>query len=173
MPFKSFTATLSRGAHLVNFHDGSDDGSYSRLPSINCDNPRNDQNTLDSLIHETLHQSLPKLSEREVVRVADDIACVLWHSGARFPRRKTRRRAQRSGMTIPRLAMDEFFRVRSEARAELQRRASPHLELSHAAVCFGTLAPPLEPVASAILRAHGMHPGLDAGDTGVTAHGCN
>lgn len=42
---------------------------------------------LDSLVHEVTHQTLPHLSEAEVVRVAGDITMVLWKRGYRLPRR--------------------------------------------------------------------------------------
>lgn len=41
---------------------------------------------LDTLIHETLHASKPSLSEAEVVRLAGDIAKVLWRAGYRRSR---------------------------------------------------------------------------------------
>lgn len=38
---------------------------------------------LDTLVHETLHASKPWMSEKEVVRVAGDLAKVLWRAGYR------------------------------------------------------------------------------------------
>lgn len=38
---------------------------------------------LDTFSHETLHTSLPSLSEAEVCRVAGDISRVLWKAGYR------------------------------------------------------------------------------------------
>lgn len=42
----------------------------------------------DTVIHETLHASLPKMSEDEVERIAGDITEVLWKRGYRLPRTK-------------------------------------------------------------------------------------
>ena len=44
---------------------------------------RESLNRLDTIVHETLHASLPGLSEAEVSRVAGDVAKVLWKAGYR------------------------------------------------------------------------------------------
>jgi len=56
---------------------------------------RNLKNEMDTWLHETLHQTLPDLSEREVVRVAKDLATVMWAAGYRrsaSTKRKGRKR---------------------------------------------------------------------------------
>ncbi len=40
----------------------------------------------DTVIHETLHASLPKMSEQEVARIANDITEVMWKRGYRLPK---------------------------------------------------------------------------------------
>ncbi len=44
---------------------------------------RNTRDRMDTFVHETLHTSLPGLSEAEVSRVADDLSKVLWKAGYR------------------------------------------------------------------------------------------
>lgn len=43
---------------------------------------------LDTVCHECLHASLPKMSEAEVARIAGDITEVLWKRGYRLPKAK-------------------------------------------------------------------------------------
>ena len=38
---------------------------------------------LNTVLHETLHATLPKISEKEVVRIAHDLTMVLWQIGYR------------------------------------------------------------------------------------------
>ncbi len=47
---------------------------------------------LDTWIHETVHTSLPNASEEQVVRIANDIAEVLWKVGYRRQLKKPKKR---------------------------------------------------------------------------------
>ena len=52
---------------------------------------------LDTFVHETLHASCPKLSEQEVIRIAGDVAGVLWAAGYRKPSQQKPTAGQCSG----------------------------------------------------------------------------
>jgi len=47
---------------------------------------------LDTWIHETVHTALPNASEEQVVRIANDIAEVLWKVGYRRQLKKPKKR---------------------------------------------------------------------------------
>jgi hypothetical protein len=46
----------------------------------------------DTMVHETLHTSLPDMTESEVERVTQDIVEVLWKRGYRLPAGKKKRK---------------------------------------------------------------------------------
>lgn len=51
--------------------------------TISIDARERGRNYLDTLVHECLHASNPKLSEAVVTRMANEISRVLWHKGYR------------------------------------------------------------------------------------------
>lgn len=54
--------------------------------TVRIDPAPESRDRLDSFCHETLHASKPSLSEAEVVRLAGDLAAVLWRAGYRRSR---------------------------------------------------------------------------------------
>ena len=52
-------------------------------PAVVIPPSRESRDRLDTFIHETLHVSLPSMSEAEVERVAGDVSKVLWKAGYR------------------------------------------------------------------------------------------
>lgn len=61
-------------------------GVTVNVPAIIVTPSRESEDRLDTFVHEVLHASLPEMSEAEVVRVAKDIAGVLWKAGYRRPK---------------------------------------------------------------------------------------
>lgn len=55
-------------------------------PAIVVSPSANTLDRLDTFIHEALHAASPKLTEREVRRIAGDLAAVLWRAGYRHQR---------------------------------------------------------------------------------------
>lgn len=83
MADKDFRVQLSVGSCWVMIQDFAGLAVQGRSIVV----PPNGVHTkdyMDTLIHETAHMTLPDLSEAEIVRVAGDIAEVLWRRGYRL-----------------------------------------------------------------------------------------
>jgi hypothetical protein len=83
---KDFSVSLSTGPAWVfveELQGLATDGRSIFIAPKHCPT----KNYMDTVVHETLHLSLPGLSEEEVARIAGDITEVLWKRGYRLPKK--------------------------------------------------------------------------------------
>lgn len=79
---KDFTVRLSTGSWDFIMDDPL--GLTVHEPGVvHIKRSRETLDRLDTIVHETLHASNPKMSEAEVARIAGDVAAVLWKAGYR------------------------------------------------------------------------------------------
>jgi hypothetical protein len=78
---RDFTVRLSTGKWRVVLRPCEGLTIYDQTIVINT--PRENEERLDTIVHEALHASNYKLTEAEVTRMANDISSVLWKAGYR------------------------------------------------------------------------------------------
>jgi len=78
---KDFSIKLSTGTWRVVMRPCEGLTIYGQTMVINT--PNENEERLDTIVHETLHASNYKLTEAEVSRMANDISSVLWKAGYR------------------------------------------------------------------------------------------
>lgn len=88
-----FEAKLSTGTWLVIVETDCKGVALAGKSIVIYQTDDQSKDYADTVIHETLHTSLPKLSEAEIDRVAGDITEVLWKRGYRLPKQKKRKTA--------------------------------------------------------------------------------
>ena len=88
-----FEAKLSTGTWLVIVETDCKGVALDGKSIVIYQKDEQSKDYADTVIHEVLHASLPKMSEAEVARVARDVTEVIWKRGYRLPKQKKRKTA--------------------------------------------------------------------------------
>lgn len=82
-PPVDFTVKLSTGKWTYVLTPIHGMAIYPQEPTVYVEPCRETKDRLNTFCHETLHTALPDMTEKEVDRVAGDLAEVLWRAGYR------------------------------------------------------------------------------------------